>query len=94
MEATIIISAIIIVMGIMILLGKGDWMISGYNTATPEEKAQYNIRRLRLITGIGSIVIATTMILDVIFHLRWLIFAGILPVCFLILVLSNTWVKN
>ncbi|MBO5692781.1 MAG: DUF3784 domain-containing protein, partial [Tidjanibacter sp.] len=45
MEATIIISAIIIVMGIMILLGKGDLMISGYTTATPEEKAQYNIRR-------------------------------------------------
>ena len=91
---TIIIAALLVVMSIVILIGKGDWLISGYNTASPEERAQYNIRRLRLVIGLGSIAISVLVVLDAMLHLRWLIFAGVLPVCILILILGNTWAKN
>lgn len=85
---------LITTMGILILVGKGDWAISGYNTASAEEKAQYNIRRLRLITGITSLAVAVIMVLDAVLHLRWLIFATVLPLCILVLILGNTWAKN
>ena len=85
---------ILVALGILILIGKGDWAISGYNTASPEEKAQYNIRRLRLLTGLTLLVVAVIMVLDAILNLKWLIFATVLPLCLLVLILGNTWTKN
>lgn len=91
---TIIIAIILVIMGILILIGKGDWLISGYNTASPEERAEYNIRRLRLIMGVVSMLVAVIVVVDAIFHIRWLIFATVLPACILVLILGNTWAKN
>ena len=90
----IAITALLVVMGIVILLGKGDMLISGYNTASPEERAQYNIRRLRLVIGIGIIAVAGVVLLDAFLNLRWLIIATVLPISILIVILSNTWAKN
>lgn len=90
----IAITALLVVMGIVILLGKGDMLISGYNTASPEERAQYNIRRLRLVMGIGIIAVAGVVLLDAFLNLRWLIIATVLPISILIVILSNTWAKN
>ena len=85
---------ILVALGILILIGKGDWAISGYNTASPEEKAQYNIRRLRLLTGLTLLVVAVIMVLNAILNLKWLIIATVLPLCILVLILGNTWAKN
>lgn len=98
MEAELIIliaiSALLVVLGILILIGKGDWAISGYNTASPEEKAQYNIRRLRLVMGLTSLAVAIIMVLDALLNIEWLIIATVLPLCILVLILGNTWAKN
>lgn len=90
----IAITALLVVMGIVILLGKGDMLISGYNTASPEERAQHNIHRLRLVMGIGIIAVAGVVLLDAFLNLKWLIIATVLPISILIVILSNTWVKN
>lgn len=90
----IAVTALLVVMGIVILLGKGDMLISGYNTASPEERAQYNIRRLRLVMGIGIIAVAGVVLLDAFLNLRWLIIATVVPISILIVILSNTWAKN
>lgn len=90
----IAVTALLVVMGIVILLGKGDMLISGYNTANPEERAQYNIRRLRLVMGIGIIAVAGVVLLDAFFNTRWLIIATVVPISILIVILSNTWAKN
>ncbi len=90
----IAITALLVVMGVVILLGKGDMLISGYNTASPEERAQYNIRRLRLVMGIGIIAVAGVVLLDAFLNLRWLIIATVVPISILIVILSNTWAKN
>lgn len=90
----IAITALLVVMGVVILLGKGDMLISGYNTASPEERAQYNIRRLRLVMGIGIIAVAGVVLLDAFLNLKWLIIATVVPISILIVILSNTWAKN
>lgn len=90
----IAVTALLVVMGIVILLGKGDMLISGYNTASPEERAQYNIRRLRLVMGIGIIAVAVFVLLDAFLNLKWLIIATVVPISILIVILSNTWAKN
>ena len=38
-------------MGIVILAGKGDKLMAGYNTASKEEREKVNVKRLRLLLG-------------------------------------------
>ena len=45
------VTAIIIVLCVVILVGKGDHLIAGYNTASEEKQRQYNIKRLRLVVA-------------------------------------------
>ena len=51
MIVLLIVAAPLLIMGIVILVGKGDNLIAGYNTASKEEKSLYNIKRLRGLIG-------------------------------------------
>ena len=59
----LLIAAAMAIMGIVILIGKGDKLISGYNTASEEEREQYNIKRLRGLIGGLLIVLAPTVLM-------------------------------
>ena len=41
-----VVIAVFAVLSVLFLLGKGSWLIAGYNTASEKEKQQYNKRRL------------------------------------------------
>ena len=41
------------VLSIVLISGHGSWLISGYNTASKEEKAKYNEKKLCRTMGIG-----------------------------------------
>ena len=97
MILTHIVMAVVAIMGIVILIGKGDALIAGYNTASAEEKAKYNIKRIRLLVGslligIGLVYlmfhIKATPALSGIFAVVIIILAGI------VLFLANTWAKK
>lgn len=92
-----IIAAILVVIGVIILAGKGDMLIAGYNTASEEEKEKVNIKRLRLLIGGLSVIIAPLFFIpneenDVSLGLT---IAGIVVVLtIIVLVLANTWAKK
>ena len=46
------ISVLMIILAIVILIGKGDGLIAGYNTAREESREQYNIKQLRAIVAV------------------------------------------
>ena len=87
-----------IVLAVIFLMGKGDMLIAGYNTASEEERQQVNIYRLRWLMAIISILTAG--------------FCGVLPfigsnkndilsftflfilVSLVIIILANTWSKK
>ena len=88
----IIIALLLFVSGVVVLTGKGDKLIAGYNTASKEEREKVNIKRLRLLTGGLLIVMAPLcFILDNNVN-SGLTFTGIVVVLTLIVVvLANTW---
>ena len=47
----------VIVIGIVLCCGKGAFLIAGYNTASPKEKASYDEKALCRATGILVLVI-------------------------------------
>ncbi len=93
----IIVAAILAIMGVLILIGKGDNLIAGYNTASKEERAKYNIKRLRGLIG-GLLIILAPMI----FFLKeedtmtaaWSFCALVFVLCIIVVVLANTWAKK
>ena len=97
MLVTILIAAILVIPGIVILIGKGDNLIAGYNTASESEKKEINVKRLRLV--IGSLLV----IMGILYFLTMressmtsiLAFAFTSSVFVIIaLVLANTWAKK
>lgn len=97
MIVLIIVAAILLIMGIIILIGKGDNMIAGYNTASKEEKAQYNIKRLRGLIGGILVVLAPMMLLllgreSLAATLSFVVLTFVL--CIVMVLLANTWAKK
>ena len=53
-----IVFVIFAVLSIILLSGHGSWFISGYNTASKEEKEKYDEKKLCRTMGIGMSIIA------------------------------------
>lgn len=47
----LLIAAICVLMGAVIICGRGDWLIDGYNTASPAYKARMNKKRMRALVA-------------------------------------------
>lgn len=63
-EAFIILSGvslILLIMAVVILIGKGDSLIAGYNTASSKAREVYDKRRVRILVGVLLIAIALAL---------------------------------
>ena len=97
MIVLIIVAAILLIMGIIILIGKGDNLIAGYNTASKEEKSQYNIKRLRGLIGGILVVLAPMMLLLLREETLTATFSFVLltfVLCIDVVILANTWANK
>lgn len=88
----LIISLIVFFLAIIILTGKGDNLIAGYNTSTEEEKEKYNIKRVRICVG-GMLLILTPIML--LFADNFVVLIAVVPpLSILSVILTNTWAKK
>ena len=100
MEMSVILPLVIVVLSIIILAGKGDNLIAGYNTASKDEKQKINLKRLRLVIGAMLLVIALAVSLPDILGLESdspihiVVIVLILIITLAVLVISNTWCKK
>ena len=97
MITIIVLSAILAILGIVILAGKGDMLIAGYNTASQEEREQYDVKRLRLLLGVLMLVLAVLCLLFLGEHsmASTLTFSALVFVLsMVVVVLANTWAKK
>ena len=97
MIVLIILATIMLIMGIIILIGKGDNLIAGYNTASKEERSQYNIKRLRGLIGGFLLLLAPTMVLllseeSIVAGFSFIALTFVL--CIILVILANTWAKK
>ena len=94
----IIFAILFIVLAVVFLMGKGDKLIAGYNTASEEEKRKVDIHRLRIIMAIVSVITAVFCFVqpflgsDPQVHLA----SGIIffLVLMIFIILANTWAKK
>ena len=74
------------VLSIVLISGHGSWLISGYNTASKEEKAKYNEKKLCRTMGIGMSVIAILLPAFLVYIALGIILADVV----ITIVLGNT----
>jgi glucan phosphoethanolaminetransferase (alkaline phosphatase superfamily) len=97
MVVLIIVALVCAVMGILVLIGKGDNLIAGYNTASKEERERYDIKRLRGLIGGLMIVLAPLLLLMIRKESMasiWSFCAIVLVLCLVVILLANTWAKK
>lgn len=94
MIVLVIVAAILLIIGIVILSGKGDYLIAGYNTASLEERSKYNIKRLRGMIGGLLIVLAPCTFLLANESMAGSSGGITLIVCLAAVILANTWAKE
>ena len=58
-----IVFGIFAVISIILLSGHGSWFISGYNTASKEEKEKYDEKKLCRTMGIGMSIISILILI-------------------------------
>ena len=97
MIALVIVSLILLILGFIIFIGKGDNLIAGYNTASKEEKSQYNIKRLRGLIG-GMLLLLPPMTFNLLrketMTATWTFVGLTFVLSIIVVILANTWAKK
>ena len=94
------ISCLLLVIGGLILSGKGDFLIAGYNTAKAEEKQKTNVKRLRALVGGISFLSAVLLWIPILLgkaddiKTQLAISLIIMAACIIVVVLANTWARK
>ena len=97
MTAPIFTTILLVPLTLLILSGRGDNLIAGYNTATKEEREQFNMKRLRMVIGgILFLTIIAFWIPVLIGNQKFIIpmTIALIPICFIGIILANTWAKK
>ena len=93
-----IIAVLFLVFAIVFLMGKGDKLIAGYNTASEEEKRKVDIHKLRILMAIISVITAGYVsILPIIGDNPQDQMVGMFvffAITIIFIILANTWAKK
>ena len=91
----ILAAVVVIVLGVIVGLGKGDFLISGYNTASKAKRESFNIIRLRILTMSVCILVGILLIISVFIPSFYPIMSAIIIATAIAdVVLMNTWAKR
>jgi hypothetical protein len=94
------VAGVLAVLSIILLAGKGSFLIAGYNTACKQEKERYDRKKLCRVMGTGFGIITIIMGVDLYYRfelpnsIQWLIPWGYFIVIGTIAVLGNTICKK
>lgn len=91
----IVASFVVLIIVTLILLGRGDWLISGYNTSTKEERSKYNIVRLRVLTSVSMLLLLIFVWLFEILDVGNIVYSSvILSIAIISAILQYTWARR
>lgn len=89
-------SVLFLVLAIVLYIGKGDWLIAGYNTASQKEREKFNIKRLRLVMSVLMVLTSLFVFAQCFISPVYMSLAttGFVVICLIGLIMANTWAKK
>lgn len=95
---TLMLAIVFLILAYIIMKGKGDMLIAGYNTASEEEKAQVDIKRLRILVALTSVLAgAFCCLIPIIANNNAVVIGATVVLLFfglLVVILANTWARK
>ncbi len=91
----IVVPILLLCLAVVTLMGRGDWMISPIRRMSAEERAKYNLVRVRVVSAVLLIYIAVA--LPLLYYLqatKYVMLAVIIPPAILHFILFYTWCKR
>ncbi|MEG0365782.1 MAG: DUF3784 domain-containing protein, partial [Coprobacillus sp.] len=81
---------------ILFLMGKGGFLIAGYNTSSPEQKAMYDEKKLCRVMGVGTGIITLSLLVGYLNDdlAPYSIFGGVIVGLIIIFVGNNKYAKK
>ena len=97
-----LISGLLVLLGIFIFMGKGMWMVSGFNTLSPKEKEEYenkyDIKKVQKTLGVMFLLLGASFVLfttNLPFFVPFSLIFGIILVFIVIMnVFQNRFMKK
>ena len=95
-----VIVIIMLVFSVILLTGKGCFLLAGYNTMSKEKKQKYDEKKLCRISGCGLAIISIILAISAYYEfelpaaISWLYPWGIIVIAVIIIVLGNTVCKK
>ena len=95
-----IIAGIFLILSIILLTGKGGFLVAGYNTASPERKAKTDGKKLSKITGVTMLLITIILVVMAMLgnkippNLEYVFPILILVIAIADIILANTICRN
>ena len=98
MIVSIVFDVMFLVLAVIFLMGKGDMLIAGYNTASEEERKTIDIKRLRIVMAVLMVVTAVfCAIVPLLGNDKNSILAAagiFIAITFVGIIFANTWAKK
>ena len=94
-----VVVALLAAISVVLLMGKGSFLIAGYNTASEEIKQSYNTKRLCRVVGSGTSVLAIIFGIGAFYNyempstVSWIMPWGLLGTIAVIVILANSICK-
>lgn len=88
------------IISITFLMGKGSFLISGYNISSKATKEKYDEKKLCRVMGVGFLIITLIMAIFTAYNydlprpIHWIMPYGIFATLIVLLVLTNTICKR
>ena len=79
-------AAIFVLLSIPLFLGKGSWLIAGYNTASEEEKKKYDEKKLCRTMGLFLLFIGGILFVTELVNTTWFAIISGIVICVIIVV--------
>lgn len=102
MVVLIVIAVVMIALGVLLLMGKADRFIAGYNTASEEKRKKVNIKRLRLVVALclwATTAVCVLVLPNLPKHEKpgseaFIAMGIIFAIAIVTVILANTWCKK
>lgn len=80
MMINLVVMGLLFILSVVLLAGKGSWLIAGYNTSSRERKEKYNKEKLCWAAGVMVLIEAIDMALITFFRIHFMVFSLIMLV--------------
>lgn len=72
----IVFATLFLILSVFLFRGKGSWLIAGYNTASEEDKAKYD--KKKLCKGVSAITLVVSVMMYVTAYLAYRVESGLM----------------